>query len=150
MKIIFLDIDGVLNNGPWNQEQKGFKTFCPENIKALNFIIQETGAYIVISSNWRLYPYNIPEIFGAQGIQGIVIGETPIMNNIVNGLYRAIIRGQEIGQWIVNHKDDIESFVILDDDNDMGILIDHLVCTDYGLGLTMNDAKRAVEILRMD
>jgi len=49
MKVIFLDIDGVLTtaNKKW--------TFDENCVKHLVDIINETDAYIVISSSWRSY-----------------------------------------------------------------------------------------------
>ena len=48
MKIIFLDIDGVLNT--YNSMDR----FCPKAVSCLNEFVQESGAKVVISSSWRL------------------------------------------------------------------------------------------------
>lgn len=52
MKIIFLDIDGVLNNcqaiGIFHETST--IQIC---VEILNFIIEETGAYIIIISSWK-------------------------------------------------------------------------------------------------
>ena len=67
MKIIFLDIDGVLNcenayrNGEcqyqewiWEDGRKDhYQRFCVRSKELLNKLIDETGAKIVISSTWR-------------------------------------------------------------------------------------------------
>ena len=50
MKIIFLDIDGVLNN--YNTLGEG-ANWEPDLVKILNRIIKETKAKIVLSSTWR-------------------------------------------------------------------------------------------------
>lgn len=68
MKIIFLDIDGVLNHEEWYCSDRAHKAYLATNetdIKAYNFdpeswkwiqkIIDETGAKIVLSSSWRSY-----------------------------------------------------------------------------------------------
>mgnify|MGYP001563591591 CR=1 FL=1 len=56
-QILFLDIDGVLNSTTCAQRFKTFDTFGPENVAALNRILELTGADIVISSTWRYrYP----------------------------------------------------------------------------------------------
>lgn len=49
--IIFLDIDGVLNN--LNVHAEGKVYIKPECMAQLNFILQETKANLVISSAWR-------------------------------------------------------------------------------------------------
>ena len=65
MRIIFLDIDGVLAtnstygkgmNNKWNSYM-----FDPKCVAVLNFILQETGAEIILSSDWRL-TYSLQEM----------------------------------------------------------------------------------------
>lgn len=68
MKVIFLDIDGVLNHEEWyasGRAQEAYKATGETDIKAYNFdpeswkwiqkLIDETGAKIVLTSSWRLY-----------------------------------------------------------------------------------------------
>lgn len=66
MKIIFLDIDGVLNHEEWYKSGKPKEIYeATKDIKAYNFdpsswawiqmLIDETGAKIVLSSSWRCY-----------------------------------------------------------------------------------------------
>ena len=55
MKIIFLDVDGVLNSQDL-LERCGEDKLVPideENIRCLKEIVDETGAEIVLSSSWR-------------------------------------------------------------------------------------------------
>lgn len=61
MKIIFLDIDGVLNSEKWYTERfdKDLQSyplceFDPLCVEQLNILIQKTNAKLVISSTWRL------------------------------------------------------------------------------------------------
>jgi hypothetical protein len=163
MKAIFLDIDGVLNSTKSmhqaflnkSKEEQGF-TFpdnpTPEHISHLSYICEQTGAKIVISSTWRIgNSYMILWRFlQAMGLKGQVIGKTP-----QNGK----CRGDEIKLFIENHNlgkdrflhndpvDPITSFVILDDDADMGELMDHLVQTNSEEGLQREHALKAIEIL---
>ena len=53
MKIIFLDIDGVLNVIPQGRDEYG-AIFHPEFVANLKHIIDKTGAKLVISSTWRM------------------------------------------------------------------------------------------------
>lgn len=69
MKVIFLDIDGVLNHEEWYSKpeviamskQPGFKGtekeyhFDPDAWKWVKKLLDETGAKLVISSSWRWY-----------------------------------------------------------------------------------------------
>lgn len=52
MKIIFLDIDGVLNNHQFN-EVAGSCIIQQDSVQCLNSIMHLTGAKIVVSSAWR-------------------------------------------------------------------------------------------------
>ena len=59
MKIIFLDVDGVLNSEVWNQKHKietenGF-LIDEETIKLLSHFIKTSGAKIVLHSGWRFW-----------------------------------------------------------------------------------------------
>lgn len=57
-------------------------------------------------------------------------------------------RGTAINEWFELHKDlDIESFVILDDWNDMGIYRDHFIQINGGIGLTDEDVNEAISFL---
>jgi hypothetical protein len=51
-RLIFLDIDGVLNRHDFNTEAQS-STFCPDCVRQLNRVIDHTGAKIVLSSAWR-------------------------------------------------------------------------------------------------
>ena len=62
-KIIFLDVDGVLNNGSWAMEMydKGIRTYRDDilyepALERLKRIVDATNAYIVVSSSWRQIP----------------------------------------------------------------------------------------------
>ena len=69
MKVIFIDIDGVLATAPcWNMNRDNKWSAYPfdkKAVKILNKILGETGAEMVLSSDWR-YHYTldgIKEIF---------------------------------------------------------------------------------------
>ncbi len=53
MRVIFLDIDGVLNNSKHMALHRG--QIDPQNIACLNHLVEATGAKIVLSSSWRSY-----------------------------------------------------------------------------------------------
>ena len=162
IKVIFLDIDGVLNseascarNRAEHPDMLWIDNPAPEHIKFLNRIIEQTGAEVVISSTWRkgcsgLYMERLLE---AYGFRGHVLGSTPNLGDY---------RGNEIQAWInrrnngrdwsmsMNGPDEVESFVILDDDSDMLHLKPYLVQTDSQVGLTGDHAEHAIRILNND
>ncbi len=81
MKIIFLDIDGVLNSDNWLQSEASKTGSYPENkfdpnaVRLLNKMVQQTNAKLVLTSTWRLQ-YSLKEmqiLFQKVGIQGELI-----------------------------------------------------------------------------
>lgn len=153
MKVIFLDIDGVLNTA----DSMYMDRFIPcedidgqivpdhlsyRSVRILNDIIKETGAKVVISSTWRLGRSVewLQKLLDRYGFEGEVIGRT--------GKLWDECRGAEIQQWLDVKTDyDIESFIIIDDDSDMAHLLGHLVHTEIMLGLYEKHKKQSIKTL---
>lgn len=153
MKIIFLDIDGVLNNQVmFEYEDDIIGTFGGQLsrrcVTQLNEITDKTDAKIVVSSTWRLDD-NITEYLPSAGVTGEIIGITPVLKD------RFSLRGNEIHAWIVQnetligkHYRDFHSFIILDDDSDMLYWHrENFFNTDAYSGLTPNLAYKAIRFL---
>ena len=75
-KVIFLDIDGVLNFERWYQNVDGRNPgnlngeegdLDPECINRIIKICNETGAKVVISSDWRISWYGTQYRLGRMG-----------------------------------------------------------------------------------
>lgn len=142
-KIIFLDIDGVLNSESY-YKSKVTKNFDPECVKRLNRIIKETNAGIVISSSWKLLPSSVYMTFKDEGIEGNIIGMTP--NFLFDDWREDKTRGAEIEQWLLENP--CNNYIILDD----GELFKeyqkkHWIQTDYRIGLSDEDAENAIALL---
>lgn len=148
-KIIFLDIDGVLVNRASLQRRSGGQAEADGScIDALNQILFETGALIVVSSTWRIYGFNkISSVFEAWKVAAPVWSLTPDLTRKKGYLYDGVERGDEIQKWIDDHKDLVGNYVIIDDDTDMKHLTHRLVKTQFETGLTMKDAARAISML---
>lgn len=139
MKIIFLDVDGVLNF------QNSQSKIEDEKVKLLKHIVNETNAQIVLSSDWRYWLNTDDEdvdllirTLSKYGME--IISSTPITKHGY--------RGAEIYQWINEWQGDaISKFVILDDKNDIKPYMDRLVQTDFDCGLTNKDIAIAIELL---
>jgi len=160
MKIIFLDIDGVLNviSQGWDDFGSLFHKHFEDNLR---MIIEKTGAKIVISSTWKSDGLKrMQEMWKHRNLPGKVIDITPDCIEIVNKgiceFYDLVDRGHEIQYWIDTHN--IDNYVILDDDNDMldnqrnnfvrtSNNTDHEDCVDIGWGLTKKCAKQSIKIL---
>lgn len=144
MKIIFLDIDGVL----LNISSRGIEP-CAYCVKNLNDIVKITGAKIVVSSTWRKGGLEqIRFVLAQWGVTGEVIGITPVLSRVTerSGFTRGACRGDEIARWL-EQNGPVDSFVILDDDGDMGELRSRLVTTSFYTGLTRLHAAQAIGIL---
>jgi len=117
MKIVFTDIDGVLNWCGTEDRIEGFYGLCPERIQRLNHIFDaHPDAKIVISSTWRRtsflgYPdfRGLKALLAQRGVRGEIIDMTPI-----RPIYQT--RGAEIKDWLEQNKHLLPTFVILDDD----------------------------------
>lgn len=136
MKVVFLDVDGVLIS-----EQSMKKLGCadrpdPACVERLNRITDATGAKIVVSSTWRFFS-DIDAILWAWGITATVIGKTG----------RGKTRGAEINAWLRETEFQIDRWVILDDDSQLGKLLGGAVVTDWKMGLTDGDAQAAIKRL---
>lgn len=160
MKVIFLDIDGVLNVYCESRDEFGccFHKHLEDNLR---YIIDNTNAKIVISSTWKADGLKkLQEMWKFRNLPGQVIDITPFEYEVVQRgtceFYDLVDRGYEIQQWIDDNKPD--NYVILDDDNDMldsqrnnfvrcannKSHPDHI---DIGYGLTRICAEKAVKIL---
>ena len=148
MKVIFLDIDGVLNpqvdyeiddllQNNSITRKRNYKTFSKRCMNNLNKLIEDTGAKVVISSTWRRVNTveNLQKHFETQGFKHQILDFTPIFG--IN-----TVRGNEIMSWVDDHKD-IENYVIVDDDSDMLLWQKpHFCLVDDWSGLTHNDTYR--------
>lgn len=150
MRLIFLDIDGVMNHIDHKEKSRfhhGY-SFCPNAVQNLKRIIKETDAYIVISSSWRGYHSKntlARKLFTAYGLRHRVIGRTP---RIKRKAFEKVYRWAEIKLFLDRYKKPVESFVVLDDDNDMLELTNRLVRTSpFNYGLTEEKANEAIELL---
>ena len=62
MKVLFLDIDGVVNNKRTNDNFEGFIAIDPAMAALVQRIVQNTGCEIVLTSSWRLFQNSRYEI----------------------------------------------------------------------------------------
>ena len=156
MKIIFLDIDGVLNSEMYETSrgvERADNRIDLTRVKLLADIVNVTDAKIVLSSTWRLDWDKSPELCGEDGEYinqclaqyGLsIIDKTPF-NSMIDD------RRGEILTWLLCHHREVESFVILDDINCGWEEPDRrVVATDpYGYGLEEAHVQRAIELLNV-
>lgn len=158
MKIIFLDMDGVLNSIEAmikRHEAKGPAALYwtdPILVERVNKLIEDTGAYVVVSSTWRKLrsEEEMNELLKKQGVECSMLGCTPnhVPRSDGNGHG---YRGDEIKAWLKENEKGlnvrVDSFIILDDDSDMDPFMDRLVQTKGRVGLQDADCDKARSML---
>ena len=145
-KLIFLDVDGVLNSWTYWKNlspdaQYELRHIDGNAIKKLKRIVDKTGAEIVVSSTWRKFNEDMHILATRLSVYGLnIMSKTPVLYNKE--------RGHEITAWFESHPEYKDAtYVILDDDADMNVHMDRLVKTDYVYGLTNSKAERAIKML---
>lgn len=150
MKVIFLDIDGVLNSRKYD----AIRTPADGNIDTtrlalLQQLVEWTGACVVLTSSWRKHLNSAAKALDETGRElaclfsgfGISLyGVTPEL-----GEHRA----EEITAWCSAHPE-VTKFAVLDDIKfGWGALDPFVVKTDYriGRGLEQIHIEKAAEIL---
>ena len=142
MKILFLDIDGVLNSVRSSVAFDGYPNF--KNIDkmdkiAVNLIKKvciKTGSVICLSSTWRHY---VDLLLFSKEI------DLPIISKTSRKL--TATRGEEIAMWLRDNKD-IEKYAIVDDDSELLIeQIPYFVKVDFYDGLSYDNYVNLLRIL---
>lgn len=160
MKIIFLDIDGVLNgmstlHANIHLREKQRDDIDITCLGMLAEIVNATGARIVISSSWRVGGSDgQSRAYWSGYFRGLgwavdpitIFGETP----------RGKSRGAEIMTWLKEYRHQFcdwkfENYIILDDETfdfyEKGFKEENIVYTDVCEGLTYRKAQEAIKKL---
>ena len=160
-KIIFLDVDGVLNcstsKSYCNDDTCGVITgIDSDKVKRLAKIVEATGAEIVLSSDWKdgwskYYTSSKPSHAKYLDNHLYKKGRLTIKDKTPSTHKGSWFRGEEILAYLRLHQD-VENYVILDDtffeDFSAKEISEHLVLTNHKLGLTDDDVEKAIRILR--
>ena len=155
MKVVFLDIDGVVNCSD-TKERSPSKVIGVEQSKIalIKQIVDATGAKLVLSSTWRIgwfYEetgshdrdkqdwYYLRDEFSKQGLW--FFDYTP--------LDKSRHRGTEIQTWLDKWEDEIDAYVVIDDSMyDIWEMHEgHLIETSFGYGIQDEHVKQAIELL---
>ena len=155
MKVVFLDLDGVVNNNRYDPETANI-ALLPGCVEQLGRILERTGAKVVLSSSWRYLVHEglmslseFEQMLGRHGAPGIqIIGLTPT-DEQVRG------RGNQIQAWLDDNaaRWSVQSYVVLDDmdaADDFDPRQHPLVRTNPNVGLTDKDADAAIAALLSD
>ena len=162
MNIIFLDIDGVLNaeddfgqgkNNPHIGHNRGIST---SKVKLLKEIVDASNASIVLVSSWKKrymkYLNNKEDevgeyLFNKLNEVGLSIYDTTSRYDYDDGKSR----GVEIALWLIDHKSEVDKYIVLDDDERIDYekfdVLSHLVKTSPLTGLTKEVANQSIKFL---
>ena len=152
MRVIFLDIDGVLNSEEWDRYVQSFTygarfnscyLLSQEMILRLQNVIFQTNAEIVLTSSWRTNDRAMCAL-----TRQLSLYHLPIRDTTVSYAYGS--RADEVKLWLESHSN-VTSYAIVDDYDDGfsndKVLVTHFVQTNYFQGLTSEEAEKIIEIL---
>lgn len=162
MKVVFLDVDGVLNsifgNDNHQREISDGKLIDEEKVTLLASLVKRTSAKIILHSGWRFWfdselkplrteAERLVELFAKEGLS--IDGVTPDLTTeeIRRTKKFSLVKAEEILLWLELH-DDVTEWVVLDDLDLHNFQIEqHQVKTDQTIGLTYEDIEKAKGIL---
>lgn len=161
MKVIFLDIDGVLNTQEtfikWKEKYKKTGIYDLEideyRIKYLKDIIDRTKAKIVLSSSWRYFFKKENNLIIPKNSEGVELCEMLKKYDIeiydITKKNEYLTREEQIKAWI--NENNADSFIVIDDEK---LDIENQIKTNFYLennggliGLCEEHIDQAVNLL---
>ena len=161
-RVLFLDIDGVLNSNFWNdshqREISDGTLIDEEKVKILASLVKRTNAEIILHSGWRIWfdaelkplrteAKRLIDIFAKEGLS--IDGLTPDLTTeeIRRAKKFSLVKAEEILLWLKTNND-VAGWVVLDDlDLHNEQIGKHQVMPDQAIGLTLEDVEKAERIL---
>lgn len=150
MKVIFLDIDGVLNCQNSQSRCGGYIGIDNDKVKRLRKIVEATNARIVLVSSWksrweREYKDDQNELANYLD-RKLKRERLYILDKTKDSVWN---RGEGIIWWVGTHN--VENFIILDDEEfdyaDCGIISRLVKTSFYGDGLRDEHVELAIDLL---
>jgi hypothetical protein len=127
----------------WSTAESIRQAMDPANIACLNDLLKQCDAKIVVSSSWRTTLRDMRRYLQTWGVRPLnrLLSSTPRFTDLRP-------RGDEIHAWLTGRaQDSIESFVIIDDQDDIEPYMARLVQTDRQVGLTPDNVTQALMLL---
>lgn len=164
IKVLFLDVDGVLNSA---EELFDDRAISPKKLEILKTIIDKTNAKIVLISTWRCFANTLSaviealetvnlELYGItrEGVAVENLKATPWANvkRCPSYIYEDEVnndRGAEIAWWYWNRREKIDKFAIVDDEDKdiINYFPKNIVKTSFSKGLTSENAATIIKML---
>lgn len=164
MNVIFLDIDGVMNNQEdWlakvdseTEEFRGHRMFCDGAWQMLSQVCRETGAKVVLSSSWRMGLDIAPD--------GTLVSRGgPMSDKLLEYFSKYEIeligkttnyydhRGRQIKEYVKNELKTDDNWIVLDDEDvDIRGYVDKSLIfkTTFEKGLTDKHCKKIISYFK--
>jgi hypothetical protein len=149
-RVLFLDIDGVLNHRANFLPSRHGSPLCPDAIRRLRDVARRTACRVVLSSTWRMVDHFVEQLEAAGGFPGrhddwrTVQLPVETRNGLIVTPHH---RGREIAEWLSRHGE-VERYAIVDDDDDMlPEQAPFFVRTSFETGLQDGHVEQLVRIL---
>ena len=162
VRVIFLDIDGVLNSNFWNEnhqtEISDGTLIDIEKIRLLSTLVKNTNANIILHSGWKfwfdsaLHPLrkeaeHLKKLFGQEGLMIADITPDHSTEEIKKSKKFSLVKASEILAWLDEHKE-VDKWIVIDDlDLHNSEIEAHQIKTDPHTGLTSDDVRKAESML---
>jgi hypothetical protein len=162
MKVIFLDIDGVINSNFWveshQQEVSNGTLIDKEKIELVAKIVNKTEAVLVMHSGWRFWfdnnmqpirkeAQNLIDLLLDSGLSIYAMTPDLTTEEIRKTKMFSKVKASEIFLWLKENPD-VDKWIVLDDldlhNDDLAI---RQVRTNAEVGLTEKDVNKAIEML---
>ena len=161
-KIIFLDIDGVLNSNFWNdshqREISDGTLIDKDKVILLGGLVKNTGAKIVLHSGWRFWfddnieplrteSAKLTEMFLECSMKIFDITPDYATEDIKKMKKFSLIKANEILSWLELHEG-VKKWIVIDDlDLHNELILQHQIKTNQTVGLTKQDIEKAEKML---
>ena len=158
VRVIFLDIDGVLNSNFWNEnhqtEISDGTLIDIEKVRLLSTLVKKTNAKIILHSGWKfwfdsaLHPLrkeaeNLEKLFGQEDLMIEDVTPDHSTEEIKKSKKFSLVKASEILAWLDEHKE-ADKWIVIDDlDLHNPEIESHQIKTDPHIGLTMEDVRKA-------
>lgn len=153
MDLVFLDIDGVLNCDTTEERVSPLVIGIDDRLvkNLAEFVRRLENPKIVLTSTWKHDWFEDERLCGNDALymnEALAKHRLKIWKSI-NGV--SFDRGKFIREFLDSHRDDTDSWVVLDDtlfDDFDKEIIEHLCQTDYHIGFDIDSIERALKIIQ--
>jgi hypothetical protein len=147
--LIFLDIDGVLNDHEWD-EDADLCLIHQRCVREFNWLVRELGgADIVVSSAWR---YMV--LRGSMTVEGFgnmlrthgVTSQAEFIDTTKSD-ETITTRSEQVREWV--DRNNRSRWIVLDDMPFSCPIADRFIAVDGATGLTRADCERAITVMEV-